>query len=224
MKVICIPQTSNMGPTTIMTTTLTGILWRRVSVCATLTCYGLTKYTAYLSSPISEGFDAHGLQSTQISDVIDNYDLEDECHWPEPTVNDQTNDPFKYSSAGDSLNPTLLPTSMRISHPNYGQDYRSTPTTLDSHPSTVTQAYNPNAQERISPSLGSKPRSIHGIRLRPISDLRLSFEVLLGRIQLTRFLQRMYTEEFSSSVYLMQFNQPVLSMLVIFFTWSSVQP
>jgi hypothetical protein len=133
------------------------------------TCRRLIMYTAYISSPIYEGFDVHELQSTQMSDEIGYYDVEDDRQWLKPT---ETNYPFKYSSAENSRNTMLLPTTMTC-HRNSGQDFRSTPTILDNHTSIIAQTYGANAQEQMGSSFGSKPRNVHGIRLRPISDLRL---------------------------------------------------
>lgn len=141
-----------------------------------LICFRLIMYTDYMSSPISEGFDT---KSTQIHDKIGFCELEDDRHWPEPRFDVQMNDSFKCSSLEDSRNPVSLPTCMTSSYQNHGTDFRSTLSALNSHPSTASQTSNANGQEQIGFSLGYKPRNVHGIRLRPISDLRLSLKLSL---------------------------------------------
>jgi len=129
----------------------------------------LITYTAYLSSPFSVRSDLHhGLQFSQIYDEA-NDRSGDDGHWVGSKVDEQAD------AIEDSQNSMLLPTNVALNHRIHGTDFQSTcPTRLNSHPSIATQTYNVHALGTIDPSLGSSSRHIHGIRLRPVSDLRLS--------------------------------------------------
>ena len=127
-------------------------------------------YIEYLSSPISEGFETRELQSTRMEE-IDDYDLENDAHWSELRVNDRTNHSFEPSFMLDSRHPVEFSTNMTR---NYRHDFQPTPT-LSTHRPITTQTSNaPRTLDRDSFSpIGFKPENIHGIRLCPVSNLRL---------------------------------------------------
>jgi hypothetical protein len=136
-------------------------------------------YTAYLPSPISESFDSyhassHGLHSTQIPEEMDNYNLEDDHPWPQPEH--QTIDQVVYNQAvclstRESRQFTPRSTDNTLGHHNI--DFPSTSTGQNSQPYTSTQPYQSIAQQKTGPSFESNLDNMHGIRLRPVSDLRL---------------------------------------------------
>ena len=141
-----------------------------MSVCAFKPYYRLIISTACHNS---NGFDTHEPHSTHDHDEIDSYDIEDDGYWLEPgRVYDQTNDPvFEYSPLGHFRDP------MEFNNHDCGKDLQSTSTAFDPHSSTATQSYTTNTQEQFCPSTGPQSRNMHGIRLRPISDLRLFLKI-----------------------------------------------
>ncbi|KAF8228506.1 P-loop containing nucleoside triphosphate hydrolase protein [Tricholoma matsutake] len=93
---------------------------------------------------------------------------------------------------------------MTSSYQNHGTDFRSTLSALNSHPSTASQTSNANGQEQIGFSLGYKPRNVHGIRLRPISDLPDAYRGIFkfgvfNAVQSTCFNDTPYALSYSSS-------------------------